>query len=350
MTKWVECVPNFSEGCDAVIIDRIAETIRTTKGARLLHVDPGPDANRTVITYVASPEAAVEAGFRAIAKASELIDMSRQKGVHKRLGATDVFPFIPIQNTTFEECGALAGTLASRVSNELGIPVFLYGHAATRPDRVRVPDIRKGGYEALAKKIHLPEYKPDFGAAIFSPKHGATIIGVRDFLVAYNVNLNTASVDAARTIARRLRQSGVPKRDNRGRLVKNGDGSVQRIPGRLPAVQADGWLMPTYGLAQVTMNLMDFRKTGLHTAYEAVREEALALGFNVRGSELIGLVPKEALLAAGRYFASMGSLETPDETALIAIAVEKLGLSIIRPFVLEQRVLEVAMSAQPPTP
>lgn len=345
MTRLVECVPNFSEGRDASVIRAVSDALESVEGAMLLHTDVGFDANRTVMTFAAEPEAAVEAGFRAAAKASELIDMRKHKGVHRRIGAADVFPFIPYEDMTFEDCAQLARKLASRVAEELGIPVYLYGKAANMPERARLPDIRRGGYELLDAKLQRPDFAPDFGEPVFHPTAGAAVIGVRDFLLAYNVNLNTSDVSVAKRIARKVRESGKIKRDNRGRPLKDGAGTPLRIPGRLASCQADGWFIEQYGTTQVTMNLLNMDKTGLHTAFEAVREEAESLGAEVKGSELIGMCPKRALIAAGEYFLGE-AVEYADESQIIRAAVRGLGLDSLSPFVPEERVLEYALSSR----
>ena len=344
MISWVECVPNFSEGRERSVIERISNAIESTPDTRLLHIDPGLDANRTVITFAARPDTAVEAGFRAIATAAELIDMRRHSGAHRRIGATDVFPFVPLENTTFDMCIELAKKLASRVAEELRIPVYLYGKAAAHPNRTQIPNIRKGGYEALRQRITRPDFKPDFGDVHLPPKQGATIIGVRDFLVAYNINLGTMSVASAKSIARAVRESGVPVRDSRGRLVRNAKGEIERTPGQLKAVQADGWLMPSYGVAQVTMNLLDFHQTGLHTAFEAVKGEAEKLGIGLDGSEIIGLVPKAAILEAGKYYLERQTTDTMDEEKLIVAAIDHLGLSAVKTFRPASKIVEMVLN------
>ncbi len=342
--SWVECVPNFSEGRNQRIIDQICAAIEQTPDTRLLHVDMGADANRTVVTFAASSRTAVEAGFSAIETAASLIDMRRQSGIHRRIGATDVFPFIPLKNADFDLCIALANQLGRRVWQALGIPVYLYGKAARTPNRVRIPDIRKGGYETLKNRIKLIEYKPDFGSQSLPEKSGATMVGVRDFLLAYNVNLSTNDVGVAKSIARVLRSSGQLKRDENHCIVRDENGQKIRIPGKLLACQADGWRMPSYGLAQVTMNLLDFRNTGLHTAYEAVRAEARKLGEDVVGSEVIGMVPKSAMVNAGQFYAERLGVAALEETTLIALAIDKLGLSKTKIFSPDTKILEKVLS------
>ena len=340
----VECVPNFSEGRDPSIIEKICGAIEQTPDTQILHTDMGWDAHRTVITFVATPDRAVDAGFAAIEIATRLIDMRTQKGAHPRIGATDVFPFVPLFDTDFDRCVILASRLGRRVSNVLGIPVYLYGHAARMASRMRVPDIRKGGLEALQHRMKSAEFAPDFGPISLPLKSGATMVGVRDFLLAYNVNLSTTDVAIAKQIARVLRASGYVKRDIRRRVIRDETGQAVRIPGRLAGCQADGWFMPSFGCAQVTMNLLAYRETGLHTAYEAVKEEARRRGLDVAGSELIGMVPKQALCDAGRYYHPESGSDSVNDDTLIKRAIDRLGLSAITPFDPQLRILENAIN------
>jgi glutamate formiminotransferase/formiminotetrahydrofolate cyclodeaminase len=346
MTRLVECVPNFSEGRDASAIFAIANAIESVEGAALLHIDTGFDANRTVMTFVADPKAAIEAGFRAMATAQSLIDMRKHQGVHRRMGATDVFPFIPYEDTTFEDCVSCATSLASKAAEKLGIPIYLYGKAAHTPGRERLPNIRRGGYEGLEAKLQDPRFAPDFGESVFHPTAGATVIGARDFLLAYNVNLDTDDTRAAKHIAQKIRESGKIARDAAGKALRDETGAVMRVLGRLAACQADGWTIAEYKTAQVTMNLLNIDKTGLHTAFEAVKEEALQLGIGLKGSELIGMCPRRALTDAGRHFLGPSSEFERDETLLIQTAIQKLGLDYLRPFVVKERVLEEAVAAR----
>ena len=344
MKKWVECVPNFSEGKNRDVIDDIAASISSTPDVHLLHVDSGIDVNRTVMTFVGSPKGVLEAGFKAIETASKRIDMRKHAGLHRRIGATDVFPFVPVENMTFEECILLAKQLASRVATQLHIPIYLYGLAASKSARTGIPSIRKGGYETLRKRIQTDEFKPDFGDRKISETAGATIIGVRNYLLAYNVNLLTENPRHAKDIARALRSSGRKMR-NEDRSVKRDDaGHIVRIPGELTACQADGWYLPTFGVSQVTMNLLDYEKTGLHTAFEAVKNRAAKRGITVGGSELIGMVPKKALLDAGTFFLRQEGKDAFGETELIAAASRRLGLSAIAPFDPQTRIIELALS------
>jgi glutamate formiminotransferase/formiminotetrahydrofolate cyclodeaminase len=341
MSKLVECVPNFSEGRDRSVIDRIAAALASVEGASVLDVDPGAATNRTVITVVGDPEAVVEAAFRGIRTASELIDMSRHRGEHPRIGATDVCPFVPVQGMTMEECAALARRLGERVGRELGIPVYLYEAAASTPARRNLADIRAGEYEGLPGKLADPEWAPDFGPAAFHPKSGATVIGARKFLVAYNVNLNTRSKKLAQEIAWAIREQGRPQRGPDGKVRKDGRGQTLHTPGRLPTVKAVGWFIEEYGRAQVSVNLTDFETAGLHDVFDACREEAQQLGLRVTGSELVGLLPLEALRRAGRhYLRAQGAATGVSDARLVEVAVQSLGLSEIAPFVAEDRVIE----------
>jgi glutamate formiminotransferase/formiminotetrahydrofolate cyclodeaminase len=262
------------------------------------------------------------------------------------MGATDVFPFIPYQDMTFEECVSVARGLASRVAEELGIPIYLYGKAANTDGREHLPDIRRGGYEVLDTKLRDPAFTPDFGESVFHPTAGATVIGARDFLLAYNVNLDTQDASIAKQIARAVRESGKIKRDKNGKPIKDETGNFLRVPGSLAACQGDGWFIAQYGLAQVTMNLLDIEKTGLHTAFEAVKKEAEALGVGLRGSELIGLCPKRALIAAGEHFLSIKKGEETDETKIFEAAVQGLGLNALQPFDPRSRTLEYTLAAR----
>ena len=347
MKRIIECVPNFSEGRKSDSINQIVSEITSVEGIRLLDVDPGKDTNRTVVTFVGSPEAVIEAAFRAIKKASRLINMAVHTGAHPRMGATDVCPLIPVAGITSEECVAYAKRLAERVGNELGIPVYLYGDAATRPGRKNLPDIREGEYEALPEKMKNPDFAPDYGPAIFNPSAGATAIGVRDFMLAFNVNLNTQDARLAKEIALTVRESGRAKRDRNGTLLKDERGNAIRVPGKLAFCQADGWYISEYGCAQVTMNLHRFASVGLHTAFDAVCEEAARLGLRVTGSELIGLAPKQALIDAGRhYLRRQGKTAGVPEEAIIHTAIRSLGLNDVTAFKPEEKIIEYAMKEE----
>jgi glutamate formiminotransferase/formiminotetrahydrofolate cyclodeaminase len=344
MPALIECVPNFSEGRDLDVIRQITAQIESVEGATLLHLDPGKATNRTVVTFAGVPDAVVEAAFRAIATATELIDMRRHTGEHPRMGATDVCPLIPIYGITMEETAELARRLGERVGRELGIPVYLYEAAQPNPARKNLSVIRAGEYEGLPRKLTDPVWKPDFGPAAFLPRSGATAIGARDFLVAFNVNLNTTSPRRANAVAFDIRESGRPKREGHpltGRIVRDAQGNPVMVPGSLEAVKAIGWYIPEYGVAQVSMNLTDLKLTPLHLAFDETCKKAAARGLRVTGSELVGLIPRSALLDAGKYYLrkqqrSLGVSE--DE--LIKIAVRSLGLDEMAPFNPEERVIE----------
>ena len=340
----LECVPNFSEGRDPEIIRRIAEAMGSAEGAVVLHVDPGKATHRTVVTVAGAPEAVVESAFRGIAEAAALIDMRKHRGEHPRMGATDVCPLVPISGITMEEAAELARGLAERVGRELGIPAYLYEAAQPDPARRSLSEIREGEYEALEQKLRSPRWKPDFGPATFNAKSGATVIGARDFLVAYNVNLNTTSTRRANAVAFDVREAGRPRREGdalTGKVMTDGAGAPLTLPGTLKAVKAIGWFIDEYGVAQVSMNLTDLKVTPVHTAFDEVERAAQDRGMRVTGSELVGLVPLKALLDAGRHYLrkqhrSLGVAERE----LIHIAVRTLGLGELGPFVPEERIIE----------
>jgi glutamate formiminotransferase/formiminotetrahydrofolate cyclodeaminase len=341
MSQLIECVPNFSEGRDAAVIAQITDVIAGVDGVKLLNVDPGKATNRTVVTFVGPPAAVVEAAFRAIRKAGELIDMTRHKGEHPRMGATDVCPLIPIAGISMEETAAWARKLAERVGTELALPVYCYEEAQPNPVRRNLSVIRAGEYEGFCKKIKLPEWRPDFGPAEFDAKRGATVIGARDFLIAYNVNLNTTSTRRANAVAFDVREAGRPKKDAQGKPVKDAEGKTVNIPGTLKSVKAIGWFIEEYGVAQLSMNLTNIRVTPLHVAFDEVCRAAHARGLRVTGSELVGLVPLQALLEAGRYFLRKQQRSVGvSEAELIKIAVRSLGLNELAPFKPEERVIE----------
>ncbi len=341
MKRLVECVPNFSEGRDREVIDRITAEIAAVEGVTLLDVDPGADTNRTVVTFIGEPDAAVEAAFRAIRKAAELIDMRRHHGAHPRQGATDVCPFVPLMGTTMEDCVALARRLGERVGRELSIPVYLYEAAATRPERKSLADIRVGEYEALPEKLGKPEWEPDFGPAEMNEKAGATVIGAREFLIAFNVNLNTRNHKKANAVAFDVRTRGRAKRDEQGNLLRDADGNVIREAGSLPEVRGIGWYIDEYQMAQISMNLTDYKITPPHVALEEVRQRALDRGLIVTGSELVGLIPREAMLEAGRYYLRrQGTSPGQPEEELIRIAVQSMGLSELKPFDPREKIIE----------
>ena len=339
--RLVECVPNFSEGRDRKVIDAIADAVRSVAGVQLLDVDPGAATNRTVFTFAGSPESVLEAAFQAIRKGTELIDMRRHKGEHARQGACDVCPFVPISGVTMAECVDLSRKLARRVGEELGIPVYLYAEAAARPERVRLPDIRAGEYEALERKLAETEWRPDFGPAEFNAKAGATTIGARGFLIAYNVNLNTTSVRLAKEIAFAIRETGRLKKDGKGDKILGAGGKPERIPGIFKGVQATGWLIPEYHRAQVTINILDVEVSPLHQVYDACCDLAGKLGCRVTGSEVVGMVPKGVLLQAGRYFLKkQGASTAATDEELVRAAVLSLGLADVASFDPAKKVIE----------
>jgi glutamate formiminotransferase/formiminotetrahydrofolate cyclodeaminase len=339
MKKIVECVPNFSEGRNKPVIDAIAAAVNAVDGIKLLDVDPGADFNRTVYTFVGEPDTIVEAAFQAAKVGVSLIDMTKHKGEHARMGALDVCPFIPIKGVTENDCIKLSKKFGERMAKELGVPVFLYAKSAVKPERVRLPDIRKGEYEALEEKFKDPSYKPDFGKPVFVPKSGATATGCRDILLAYNINLNTSDKSIASKIAGKIRTSGVLKKDKDGNKIIGPNGKAERIPGRFKGVQAGG-MMYNEDISQVSMNLLNYREVNLHHVFEAVKEEAEKLGAKATGSEIVGLVPKESLVLAGKFYAQKESLKISDEEELVTLAIDKLGLSELYPFKPEEKVIE----------
>jgi len=345
----VECVPNFSEGRDKAIIDAIAKSIASVAGVSLLDVDPGADTNRTVYTFVGDPDAVVDAAVRAASTARGLIDMTRHTGAHPRMGALDVCPFVPVSGVTMDDCVAIAKRAAQRMATELSVPVYLYEYAATRPERCSLADIRSGEYEALADKLAKPEWKPDYGPASFVPGWGATVVGARDFLIAYNVNLNTRDKKLANEVALAVREGGRAARDAAGNIVKDAQGEKVMIPGRLKHVRAIGWYIDTYRKAQVSINLTNYRETPLHVVYETVKEEAEKLGLSVCGSELVGLVPLEPLAVAGRhYLERMGKSAGAPEPELIELAVTTLGLDSVAPFDPSKKIIDYVARAPAP--
>ncbi|MBI2471329.1 MAG: glutamate formimidoyltransferase [Planctomycetes bacterium] len=328
--KIIECVPNFSEGRDARKIARITGEIEKVKGVTLLNVESDADYNRTVVTFAGKPEAVKDAAFYAIEMAAEVIDMSHHKGAHPRIGATDVCPFVPVSNVTMYECVQIARTLGKEVGEWLGIPVYLYGEAAMISVRRLLPDIRKGEYESLPERLKDEKWWPDYGPAEFNEnvkRTGATVIGAREFLVAYNVNLDTQDIQIANKISGIVRTSGIVKINEKGEKV--------RVPGLLKLVQAMGVHLKEHNITQVSMNLLNYKVTPPHVAFEDVKKQAGKLGVRVTGSEVVGLIPKEALLAAGRFYS-----KEPSEEKLIAAAMEGLGLSQLNKFIPEKKVIE----------
>jgi glutamate formiminotransferase/formiminotetrahydrofolate cyclodeaminase len=339
MQKIVECVPNFSEGKNKIIINAISAAVESISGVKLLNVDPGEDFNRTVYTFVGEPEPVLEAAFQAAKVGIALIDMTKHKGEHARMGALDVCPFIPIKDVTDKDCINLSKKFAEKISEELGIPVFLYAKSATKPDRVKLPDIRKGEYESLEKKFKDSSFIPDYGKPVFIPKSGATATGCRDILLAFNINLNTNDKNIASEISGKIRTSGVPKKDKNGNKIIGKDGKPEYIPGRFKGLQAGG-MMYNENIAQVSMNLLNYRDVNLHDVFEAVKEEAEKLGAKATGSEIVGVVPVESLTLAGKFYAKKEDLKTSDEEELVNIAIEKLGLSELYPFKPDEKIIE----------
>lgn len=340
----IECVPNFSEGRDMSIIKEITDVIESVEGVQLLDVDPGKATNRTVVTFVGEPAPVVQAAFLAIRKASELIDMSKHHGEHPRMGATDVCPLVPVANISLEEVAEWAHKLGEMAGQALDIPFYMYERAATSPERRNLASVRAGEYEALPDKLKRPEWKPDYGPARFNARAGATAIGARDFLIAYNINLNTTSVRRANSVAFDVREKGRVKREGdpvTGTVVLDQNGEPVRVPGTCKAVKGIGWYIEEYGIAQISMNLTDIRVTPLHVAFEACCKSAEMRGLRVTGSELVGLVPKRVLLDAARYFLRKQerSVGLPEE-ALIHIAVRTLGLDELAPFDPKKKVIE----------
>ena len=349
MIKLVECVPNFSEGRDRTVIDAIAQALSSVSGVKLLDVDPGADTNRTVYTLVGPPDAVAEAAFRGASRAAELIDMRAHKGAHPRVGALDVCPFVPVAGVTMAECAELARGVGRRMGDELGIPIYFYEHAAASDARRSLADVRAGEYEGLAARLADPAWAPDAGPARFNARSGATVVGAREFLLAYNVNLNTRDRRLANEVALSIREAGRARRDAQGQIVRDRDGAPVKAPGRLKAVRAIGWYIEHYRQAQVSINLLDFRTTPLHVVFETAREEAEKLGLLVTGSELVGLTPLEPILEAGRYFLrkQRKSAGSP-ERELVDTAIRSMGLDQVAPFDPAKKVIEYQFV--PPAP
>ncbi|HNB12217.1 MAG TPA: glutamate formimidoyltransferase [Bacteroidia bacterium] len=347
MKQLIECVPNFSEGNDLTIIKQITDSIESVEGIKLLNVDPGKATNRTVVTFVGEPAAVVEAAFKGIAMAATLIDMSKHKGEHPRMGATDVCPFIPVANISMQETVEWSKKLAARVGNELHIPVYLYEEAQENKERSNLSIIRAGEYEGFFRKIKQKEWKPDFGPAELPANSGATVIGARDFLIAYNVNLNTKSVKRANSVAFDIREAGRVKTDSKGKKILDDAGNEIRIPGKLKGVKAIGWYIEEYGIAQVSINITKFRETPLHIVFEESARSAYERGYRATGSELVGLVPLQAMLDAGKYFLNKQRLSSGvSDAELIHIAVKSMGLDELSPFTPEKRIIEYVMESE----
>ena len=334
MKKIVECVPNFSEGRNMAVIDKITDEIKKVPGAGLLDVDPGKDTNRTVVTFAGDPDAVLEAAFQAIKKASELIDMSKHTGAHSRMGATDVCPFVPVSGVTMEDCVEISKKLGRRVAEELNIPIYLYEEAATSEERRSLAYIREGEYEALPEKLKQEKYKPDFGEPVFNARSGATVTGAREFLIAYNINLNTRNVKIARKIANLIRE--------KGRDVKNKEtGKKEQVPGTCKAVRGVGWYIDEYNMAQLSFNLLNYNITPVYKVFEEAERFAHEFGVRVTGSELVGLIPLQAILQCGRYFIlKQGGTTGVSEKELIRVAVQTMGLEELGPFDPEHKVIE----------
>jgi len=354
MSQIIECVPNFSEGRDMTVIRQITDAIDSADGVALLDVDPGQATNRTVVTFAGDPSQVVEAAVRAAKKAAELIDMRQHRGEHPRFGAMDVCPLVPVSGISLEETAAYAHQLAKRLGREVGLTVFCYENAATSDERRNLANVRAGEYEGLEAKLAKPEWQPDYGPAEVNLKSGATAVGARDFLIAYNVNLNTTSTRRANAVAFDVREKGRIKRTGdplTGEIVRDDQGAPLYIPGSLEAVKAIGWFIDEYGIAQISMNLTDLNRTPLHTAFDEVCKRAEARGMRVTGSELVGLVPLGAILDAGRHFLRKQgrSLGVPDHE-IIKIAVKSLGLDDLKPFEPKEKIIEYKLAAQEPQP
>jgi len=351
MRQLIECVPNFSEGCNMVVIKQITDEIETVEGVKLLNVDPGKATNRTVVTFVGTPKEVIDAAFLAIKKASELIDMSKHSGEHPRMGATDVCPLVPIANITMDEVVTYAHKLGERVGKELGIPGYFYEYAARTEERRNLAVVRKGEYEALKAKLVDPQWQPDFGPADFvkAKQTGAIAISARDFLIAYNVNLNTTSTRRANAVAYDIREKGRIKRVGEvlsGDIVKDEQGNNLWTPGKLKHVKAIGWYIEEYGVTQVTMNITNIKETPLHLAFDETAKAANARGIRATGSELVGLVPKSVMLEAGKYFLRKQNRSTGiHESELIKIAIKSMGLDELGPFIPEERIIEYMLES-----
>jgi len=349
MAKLVECVPNVSEGRDRDAIEAIAAEIRAVNGVTLLDVDPGADTNRTVYTFVGPPDAVSDAAVRMAQRAASLIDMSRHRGEHPRIGAVDVCPIVPVSGITMAECVDVARALGRRLADELQIPIYFYEHAATREERRSLANIRAGEYEGLRDKLANPEWAPDCGPAVFNARLGATVVGAREFLIAYNVSLNTRDKRLAREIALNIREAGRLKRDESGAAITNPDGTSARVPGRLKATRAIGWYIEEYRQAQVSINLLDFRATPLHTVFETVKDEAERLGLRVTGSELVGMTPLQPIVAAGRFYLRMQRKSSgAPEGEVIDMAVRSLGLDQHASFDPQKKIVEYAVRPSAP--
>ena len=343
--KLIECVPNISEGKNQEIINQIIEPIKKISGVHLLDVDPGADTNRTVITFIGEPERVIEAAYAIIKKASSLIDMSKHKGEHPRMGATDVCPLIPVANVTIKECVQYSKILAKKVAEDLNIPVFLYEYSANNKQRRNLANIRKGEYEGMFKKIITKEWKPDYGIAKNNIKSGTIAIGTREFLIAYNINLNTFDKKIATDIALDIREAGRAKRDRDGKIIRDRNGDIVKKPGKLKFCKAVGWFIDEYNQAQVSINLTNYKKTSIYKTFEEVRKQARKRGVRVTGSEIVGLMPLDSLVSCGKYYLKKQQRTTgiPQEE-ILNIAIKSLGLSDISKFIIEDKIIEYKIS------
>ncbi len=348
INQLIECVPNFSEGRDLTIIKQITDAVESVDGVKLLDVDPGAATNRTVVTFVGSPAQVLDAAVLAGKKAAELIDMTKHKGEHPRFGAMDVCPLVPVSNITMKEVVPLAHKLADRLAKEAGLSIYCYEHAAKKEDRKNLAVCRAGEYEGLAQKLKNPEWKPDFGPQSFNPRSGITAVGARDFLVAYNINLNTTSTRRANAIAFDIREKGRKKRDGNpltGKIIKDENGHDLWSPGKLKSVKGIGWFIEEYGVAQVSVNLTNIAVTSVHKCFDACCDSAQSRGIRVTGSELVGLIPLNAMLDAGRHFLKKQQRSTGiSDAELIKIAVKSLGLDDLYPFKPEEKIIEYAIA------
>lgn len=341
MTKIIECVPNFSEGRDMTVIDKITAEIKKVSGVRLLDVDPGYDTNRTVVTFVGEPEAVKQAAFAAVKKSHELIDMRHHKGAHPRFGACDVCPVIPVSGVTMDECVEIAHDLGKRLGEELDYPVYFYEYAATKPERRNLATVRAGEYEGLEAKLKDPNWKPDFGPAEFRPTKGATAVSARDFLIAYNINLNTTNAKKANAIALRLREQGYPEKDADGNPKLDANGKKIMCPGMFKNCKAIGWYVDDFKRAQISINLTNYHVTNMYHVFDAASKLAEEKGLRVTGSEIVGVLPKEALIEAGiHYLEKQGTCAGQSEAELIKIAEQSLGLSDVVKFKPEEKIIE----------
>lgn len=357
MKQLIECVPNFSEGRNPEIIEQVADVIRQAEGVTLLDVDPGATTNRTVVTFVGTPDAVVEAAFQLIRKCQELIDMRYHHGDHPRFGATDVCPLVPVANITMEETAEYAHKLAERVGKELAIPVYCYENAAFEEKRRNLANCRQGEYEALKERISTKEWKPDFGPSKFTEsvaKSGATAVGARDFLIAVNYNLNTTSTRRANAIAFDVREKGRPRREGNpitGKIIKDENGNPVMQPGTLKGTKAIGWYIAEYGIAQVSMNITNTNVTPLHVAFDEVTEKAAKRGVRVTGAEIVGLIPKKTLIDAGNYYLAKQHRSLGiDEKEKVKIAIKSMGLDDLKPFNAEEKVIEYLLEKEDTTP